>query len=70
MPEGDFLLLVVKSFEAQLKKIEKESEALLERIVGSGNGSVITAYERKVSALEREKALIAEKISNGGKPRH
>lgn len=61
---------VVKSLEAQLKKIEKQSEALLERIVESGNGSVITAYERKVSALEREKALLAEKISEGGKPRH
>ena len=31
---------------------------------------MIAAYEKRVGALESEKALLAEKIEKSGKPRH
>ena len=49
---------------------EKQVEALLDRIIESESGSVVSAYERKVSKLEREKALIEEKLQESTKPRH
>ena len=58
-----------KTLKANVASIEKQIEVLLDRIVDSGNGSVIAAYEKRIAKLEREKALAVEKLAANGKPR-
>jgi len=45
----------------ELRKIDE----LLARVVDASNQSVVSAYERRVSALEREKALLRERPAKG-----
>lgn len=59
---------VIKSTKQQVRIIEKQTEALLERIVGATNHSVIEADEKKVAMLEHDKRLITEKVANHKKP--
>ena len=58
----------------ELKKnilqLEKQIDQLLDRIVEASNGSVVSAYEKRIAKLEREKVLAAEKLAQSGKPRH
>tara|TARA_Y100000815_G_scaffold190167_1_gene173583 strand:- start:31721 stop:33385 length:1665 start_codon:yes stop_codon:yes gene_type:complete len=59
-----------KTLRAGIANIEKQIDALLDRIVESGNQSVIAAYEKRVSKLEHEKVLAEEKLAQNGKPKH
>jgi len=43
---------------------------LLDRIVEARNQSVISAYEKRIASLERETALIYDRMARSGKPRH
>lgn len=54
----------------QLADLTKQADRLLERIIESDNASVITAYERKIAAIENEKLLVSEKLAEQGKPQH
>ncbi len=47
--------------------VEKQIEQLLDRIVDTSSVSVITAYERRIEALEKEKLIMAEKLTQSGK---
>jgi site-specific DNA recombinase len=58
-----------KALKANIAQIEKGIEVLLDRIVESGNASVVAAYEKRISKLEREKALAEERLAINGKPR-
>jgi len=58
-----------KLLKANVAQIEKQIEALLDRIVDSGNATVIAAYEKRITKLEREKVLAQEKLATNGKPR-
>src|SRR5690606_12707927 len=55
--------------KGNIAQIEKQIEALLDRIVDSGNTTVIAAYEKRISKLEREKVLAQERLATNGKPR-
>ena len=55
---------------ASIRKLEKDIDQLLDRIVETSSANVVAAYERKISKLEREKALAEEKLASSGKPRH
>ena len=57
-----------KTLKAAVTKLESQIDTLLDRIVDSGSPSVISAYEKKIAKLEREKALAAEKLATSGKP--
>lgn len=46
----------------RLKEIEKQSDALLERIVEASNAAVIAAYEKKIGALAEERLLVTERL--------
>lgn len=59
-----------KTLKRDIHKIEKQIEALLDRIVESGVGSVIAAYEKRIGKLESEKALLEERVAMGGKPKN
>ncbi|MBM7069949.1 recombinase family protein [Actibacterium sp. 188UL27-1] len=57
-----------KTLGKDIHKIEGQIEALLDRIVESGTGSVIAAYEKRIAKLESEKVLLEERMAYGGKP--
>ena len=54
--------------QTELGGIDTKIEELLDRIVEARNASVISAYEKRISALESEKLLLAEKLAQIGKP--
>ena len=54
------------SLKLQIAATEKKIGQLLERIVETSNESVISAYERKVEDLEREKLVLVEKTARCG----
>jgi site-specific DNA recombinase len=58
-----------KALRAKLAKVEQDTAKLLERILDASLPSVITAYENRIETLEKEKLLIAEKITESGKPK-
>jgi hypothetical protein len=57
-----------EDLKASVAQIEKQIEALLDRIVDSGNATVIAAYEKRITKLEREKVRAREKLAANGKP--
>ena len=57
-----------KTLRASLAKLDKQIEALLDRIVDASSASVVSAYEKRIGALESEKLVIEEKLSSVGKP--
>ena len=59
---------LAKTAKAEIKKLEKQIDALLDRIVDASSPSVITAYEKRIAKLEKEKLLMQEKSENTGKP--
>ncbi|WP_299790810.1 recombinase family protein [uncultured Marivita sp.] len=56
--------------KANIKQLEKQIDQLLDRIVDASNSSVVTAYEKRIAKLEREKVLAEEQLAQSGKPRH
>lgn len=58
-----------RTMKASIKRIEKQIEQLLDRIVDAHSESVVSAYEKRIAKLEREKALAEEKLLGAGKPR-
>jgi site-specific DNA recombinase len=58
------------SLKAKLRQIEKQAEQLLDRIVDASTPSVVSAFEKRLAKLEREKALAEEAMASAGKPRH
>lgn len=60
---------VLKTLKANVAKLESQIDGLLDRIVETSNASVVSAYEKKIAKLEREKALAVEKLVASGKPR-
>jgi len=54
--------------QGRLAEIDRQSEALLGRIVEATSAPVIAAYEKKTGALALERLLIAEKLENRASP--
>ncbi len=59
-----------QSMQRETIKIEKQIEQLVDRIVDSPSPTAISAYERRIAKLEKEKLIAAEKLRNSGKPKH
>ncbi|QCI80258.1 hypothetical protein E6W36_14325 [Hankyongella ginsenosidimutans] len=55
------------SLKSEAAAIDRQIAQLLDRIVATDNLTVIGAYERKVSELERQKLLLAEKPPVAGR---
>jgi len=49
---------------------EKQIGALLDKLIEASSPRVISAYEGRIEALEREKLVAAEKLENVGAPAH
>lgn len=62
---------VKKALKADIAKIEKQIDQLLDRIVDANGGeSVVSAYEKRIAKLERQKLLAEEKLAETGAPKH
>ncbi|WP_367281088.1 recombinase family protein [Sneathiella sp.] len=59
----------VAELEATIMQIEKQIEALLDRIVEASSPAVVAAYEKRLASLERQKAVAVERIQRIGRPR-
>ncbi|MDM3871809.1 recombinase family protein [Porticoccus sp. W117] len=57
-----------QSLKSELKRIDQQTNKLLDQILDAELPSVVKAYEKKIKSLEDEKIVIAEKIANIGKP--
>ncbi|MEA2875129.1 MAG: site-specific recombinase [Hyphomicrobiales bacterium] len=60
---------LARSCELEAAKIEKQIGVLLDRIVDATSQSVVSAYEKRIAALERDKALLTEKSKNVAQPK-
>ena len=56
-----------KVLKANMQKIEAEIEGFLDRIVETRNPSIVSAYEKRISNLQREMMVFEEEQSNLGK---
>lgn len=57
------------ALKTHLKALEKQQDALIERMVEATNPKAITAFEGKVAKLEDEKLLLHDKLAQNPKPR-
>ncbi|WP_107497004.1 hypothetical protein [Thalassobius sp. I31.1] len=51
-------------------RLAKQIEGLLDRVVDADSPTLITAYEKRIEKMEREKLILEEKLQNKGKPLH
>ena len=56
-----------KTLKVNVKKIEAEVEGFLDRIVETTNSSIVSAYEKRVTHLQRQLAILEEEEANLGK---
>ncbi|MEO1407252.1 MAG: hypothetical protein AAFV54_12300 [Pseudomonadota bacterium] len=59
-----------RAIKGSIKKIDSQIEQLLDRIVEAANPSVVSAYEKRIAKLERDKALATEKLNSTANPVH
>ena len=55
-----------RAVKREIAAIEGKIDQLVERVVDASNPRVIAAYEGRISGLEREKLILAEKAENPG----
>ena len=53
---------VAKALRAEIGKAEQQIEQLLDRIVTTSSETTISAYERRIAKLEKDKLIISEKL--------
>ena len=58
----------VKHLQAEVVRVERQIEQIVDRIIASDMATMVTAFENRVRGLELEKALLAEKIAQCGRP--
>lgn len=51
-----------------IAKVDEEVARLLDRVVSASNESVITAYEKRIDTLEREKLVLIERQGKSAQP--
>lgn len=54
--------------EKHLRKVEKDIENILDRIVDAQSGAVIAAFEKRIEALQKEKIVLEEKLNHSEHP--
>lgn len=57
-----------RSSQDEVRQIERQVEQLLDRIIATDNAALITTYEKRITALEEQKALLRENAQNRGRP--
>ena len=59
---------MAKALTQEVVKIERQIEALLDRVVDASSSSVISAYEKRIANLEKQKLVAAEKAGKSVRP--
>lgn len=59
----------IRSGQRQIKNIEKQIEALLDRVIAATNASVVQAYEGKIADLDHTRLRLEEQLVNHSQPR-
>ena len=59
-----------KAMKERQQAIDHEIGGIVSRIVESDSQAVVKAYEARIATLEKEKLLLAERISSQGRPRN
>lgn len=60
---------ILRVGKRQIADIEKQVDGLLTRVLDSTNDTVIRKYEEKIGDLERQKRILADKLTNQAEPR-
>ena len=60
---------ITSAGKREIARLEKEITAVLDRIMGASNDTIIRRYEDKVEKLERQKALIVDNLSKQAEPK-
>ncbi len=66
--QKDRALEIAASAKTKIRDIEKQTEALVARIMESSNMSVIETYETKIGDLNHRKALLLENLADQREP--
>ncbi len=53
-----------KTARQEITKLEKQIELLVDRIVDTDSPTAIEAYEKRIAKFEKDKLIMAEKLSN------
>ena len=56
------------SLKREVTRLDRKVEQFLERVVETGNATLIRTYENKIDELESQKRILTEKIGNCGRP--
>ncbi len=64
--QGKQSLQMVEAMKKELHKVEKQIETLLDRIINGDSSNLITTYETRLTKLENQKHILAEKCANKG----
>jgi len=57
-----------KSLDVEILKINRQIEQLLDRIVETQSAPVISAFEKRIEKLEKDRFVLQEKMATLGKP--
>lgn len=60
---------IKREMQAEIIRVEKQIEQLVDRIIESESPTAISAYEKRISKLETEKLIAAEKLATGIGPK-
>lgn len=58
----------MQTIEQQIAEIDKQIDALLDRIMETDNATVIKAYEQKIDGMEKQKIILQEKQGKQASP--
>ncbi|MEM9060826.1 MAG: hypothetical protein AAGD13_10235 [Pseudomonadota bacterium] len=59
----------IQTGKTQVRDITRQIYALLERILGATNPTIIQAYEAKIGDLERAKAIATDQLAKHAEPK-
>ena len=60
---------MAKAYKSDIAKLEKKIEGLLDRIVDASSDSIVSAYEKRISSMQREVLVLEEKSVTTHQPR-
>lgn len=60
--------IATRSAEQEAQRIDKQVAVLLDRIVEAETPAVVSAYEKRIATLEREKLVLRERLADSDKP--
>src|SRR5690606_11017834 len=53
-----------EALRQQLRDTDRQIENLLDRVVEASSASVVSAYEKRIDKLEREKFVLSDRLAN------